>query len=223
MRKLIVSEFVSLDGVMQAPGGAEEDPRGGFKHGGWSLQFWNEEAMAYKSDELSATDAILIGRVTYEIFAGAWPTMIDDDVVNLIKDGGGDSESIKAAAPEGNPFADRMNSLPKYVASRTLDKVEWNNSTLIKGNLAEKIGKLKEQPGQDIVVHGSGDLVQSLIREGLVDEYRLMVFPIVLGSGKRIFQESSDTKGLKLVDAKPFKTGVVVLTYEPAPKESKGK
>lgn len=101
MRKLIVSEFVSLDGVMQAPGGAEEDPRGGFKHGGWSLQFWNEEAMAYKSDELSATDAILIGRVTYEIFAGAWPTMIDDDVVNLIKDGGGDSESIKAAAPEG--------------------------------------------------------------------------------------------------------------------------
>lgn len=151
MRRLVVTEFVSLDGVYQGPGGPEEDTRGGFDKGGWSLQFWGEEAMQYKSDELLATDAILIGRVTYEIFAGAWPTMTDDDVVNLIKDGGGDAESLEAAAGEGNAFAERMNSLPKYVASRTLDKVQWNNSTLIKGDLAKEIGKLKEQPGQDIV------------------------------------------------------------------------
>jgi len=215
VRKLVVTEFVSLDGVYQAPGGPEEDTRGGFKHGGWSLQFWGEEAMQYKSNELSATDAILIGRVTYEIFAGAWPTMVDDDVVKLIKDGGGDADSLAAAAGDGNAFADKMNSLPKYVVSRTLKKVEWSNSTLIKGDLAEEIGKLKRQPGGDIVVHGSGDLAQSLMAEGLVDEYRLMVFPTVLGSGFRLFGTADETKHLRLVDTKPFKTGVVVLTYEP--------
>jgi dihydrofolate reductase len=116
-----------------------------------------------------------------------------------------------------------MNSLPKYVASRTLDKVHWNNSTLINGDLAKEIGKLKEQPGQDIAVHGSGDLVQTLMKHDLVDEYRLMVFPIVLGSGKRIFQDDSDAKNLKLSDSKTFRTGVVVLTYAPAAKDGERK
>jgi len=214
MRKLIVSEFVSLDGVMQGPGGAEEDRSGGFEHGGWSLQFMNEEAMEFKSDELFSMGAILIGRRTYEIFAGAWPSLTDEDIVKMIKEGGGDAEA--------NPFADRMNSLPKYVASTTLKQVEWNNSTLIK-NVAEDVAKLKQEAGEDIVVSGSGGLVQTLMHHDLVDEYQLMVFPIVLGSGKRLFQDASDTKGLKLAASKTFRSGVVVLTYEPTAKEGESK
>lgn len=218
MRKLIVSEFVTLDGVMQAPGGAEEDRSGHFEHGGWSFKFFNDETMKYKFDELFAGGALLLGRVTYQIFAGAWPSLTDQENVKRVKEAGGDAEAMKADMPAGNPFADRMNSLPKFVASKTLKKVEWNNSTLIKGNIADEVTRLKQQPGQDILVAGSGVLVQSLMQHDLIDEYRLMVFPIVLGSGKRLFKDGGDTKALRLVESKPFKSGIVVLTYQPEKK-----
>jgi dihydrofolate reductase len=184
MSKVVVTEYVSLDGVMDEPGT-------------WSFPFFNDEAAKFKYDELFASDALLLGRVTYQGFAAAWPTMTDT----------GD-------------FGERMNSMPKYVASRTLDTVEWNAS-LIKGDVAEEVARLKQQPGQDILVAGSGELVHTLMQHDLIDEYRLMLHPIVLGSGKRLFREGSDTKTLRLVETKPFSSGVVVLTYHPAAKEAK--
>ena len=184
MRKVIVSEFVSLDGVMEAPDQ-------------WHFPFSNEETGKYKFDELFASDALLLGRVTYQGFAAAWPSMTDE---------------------EG--FADRMNSLPKYVVSTTLEEpLEWNNSTLIKGNIEEEVSELKRQPGKDITIVGSGTLVRSLLRDDLLDELRLMVHPIVVGSGKRLFKDGSDTKVLRLVETKTFGSGVVVLIYQPAGKE----
>ena len=188
MRNVFVTEFVTLDGVMEDPGGSE-----GFEYGGWSFQFWGEESAKYKLDKLFASDAILLGRVTYQGFAKAWPTMKDE-----------------------NGFADRMNSLPKYVVSTTLEEAEWNNSTLIGENVAEEVAKLKAEDGQDIMVAGSRQLVQTLIEADLVDEVRLMVSPVVLGTGKRLFENLAGKKVLELVDAKPFKTGSVVLTYRPA-------
>jgi dihydrofolate reductase len=189
--RLVVTEFVTVDGVMEDPGGAE-----GFEHGGWSMRFFDEEIAKFKLDELLATDALLLGRVTYEGFAAAWPSRTDDA-----------------------GFADRMNSLPKFVVSTTLNQADWNNSTLIKGNVAEEVSKLKEQPGQDLVVHGSGELVQTLMQHDLVDEYRLMIQPIVLGSGKRLFREGSETSVLRLADTKTFGPGVVVLFYQRAETE----
>jgi len=215
MRKLIVSEFVTLDGVMQGPGGSEEDRSGHFERGGWSFQFWNEETAKFKYDELFAAGGLLLGRLTYEIFAGAWPTLTDEDNVRMVKEAGGKAEAIETNTTEANPFSDRMNSLPKYVVSTTLKKVSWNNSTLVKGELAQEIARLKQQAGQDILIFGSSGLVQSLMQYDLIDEYRLMVFPIVLGSGKRLFKDGLDTKVLRLVETKPFKTGIVVLTYQP--------
>ncbi len=182
MRKVIVSEYVTLDGVMEEPGT-------------WSFQFWNDEAAKFKFDELFASDALLLGRVTYQGFAKAWPSMTDEQ-----------------------GFADRMNSLPKFVVSTTLKEVEWNNARLMKGNIAEEVSKLKQQPGQDILVSGSGELVHTLMQHDLIDEYRLMVHPVVLGSGKRLFRDGSDTTVLRLVDTKTFSSGVVVLTYQPAKK-----
>jgi len=193
MRKVVVSEYVTLDGVMEDPGGAE-----GFEHGGWSFQFWNEEAAKFKFDELFASDALLLGRVTYQGFAKAWPSMTDEA-----------------------GFADRMNNLPKYVVSTTLEEVAWNNSRLIKGNIAEEVYKLKQQPGQDILIAGSGELVHTLMHHDLIDEYRLMVYPVVLGSGKRLFRDGSDTTVLRLVETKTFSSGVVVLSYQPAGKEER--
>jgi dihydrofolate reductase len=190
MRKVVVSEYVTLDGVMEDPGGAENT-----KHGGWSFQYWSEEAAKFKFDELFASDALLLGRVTYQGFAVAWPTM----------EGTGE-------------FGERMNSLPKYVVSTTLQEVTWNNSRLIKGNVVEEISRLKQEPGMDILVGGSGELAQTLMQHGLVDEYRLMVHPIVLGDGKRLFRDGSDMKPLKLIETKAFSSGVVVLRYEPAGK-----
>ena len=185
MRKVVVSEFVSLDGVMEAPDQ-------------WHFPFFNEEAEKYKFDELFASDALLLGRVTYEGFAAAWPSVTDEQ-----------------------GFADRMNSLPKYVVSTTLEEpLEWNNSRLIKGNIAEAVSRLKQQPGQDITVHGSADLVNTLMQHDLIDEYRLMVHPIVVGSGKRLFKDGSDTTVLRLVETKTFGPGVVVLTYQPTAKEA---
>ena len=191
MRKVIVSEYVTLDGIMEDPGGGE-----GTEHGGWSFQFWSEEAAKFKFDELFASDALLLGRVTYQGFAKAWPSMTDEQ-----------------------GFADRMNSLPKFVVSTTLEKLEWNNSRLIKENIAEEVSKLKQQPGQDILVAGSVELVHTLMQHDLIDEYRIMVHPVVVGSGKRLFKDETDTKVLKLVDTKTFSSGIVVLSYQPAGKE----
>ena len=189
MRKIVVSEFVSLDGVVEDPGGAEK-----FKHGGWSFKFRDDQVPKYKLDELEASDALLLGRVTYEGFAKAWPS-VKDDV----------------------GFADKMNNMSKYVVSTTLKKLDWNNSRLIKSNVAEEVKKLKQQPGKDILVYGSGKLVNTLLKHDLVDELRLMVHPVVLGSGRRLFDDSAETmKILKLEDSKTFPSGVVLLSYHPA-------
>src|SRR5436309_15961052 len=175
MRKIIVSEYVTLDGVMEDPGGAE-----GFKHGGWSFGFGGADQQQYKFEELFKADALLLGRRTYEGFAAAWPNM-----------------------PGTGAYGERMNSLPKYVASTTLSEMTWNAS-LIKGDLAEEVSRLKQEPGQDMLVFGSCELVYTLTQLDLIDEYRLMVFPLVLGSGKRIFRDGSEKKTLKLVETKTF-------------------
>jgi dihydrofolate reductase len=197
MRRVIVSEFVSLDGVMEAP---ER----------WTLQFGSEEQERFKYDELAAADALLLGRTTYEGFAAAWPGMMDQ------------YEGPRRA--ELGEYAAMMNGYPKYVVSTTLEEpLGWNNSTLIEGNVAEGVSDLKRQDGKNILVFGSGQLVNTLMRHDLVDEYRIMVFPIVLGSGKRLFGDGSGTtKALRLVDTKTFASGVVVLSYEPAGKEAEG-
>jgi dihydrofolate reductase len=187
MGRIVVTEFVSLDGVMEDPGGAES-----FKHGGWSFAFnRGEEGDKFKLDEAFASEALLLGRVTYEGFAAAWPSR------------------------EGE-FADKFNSMPKYVVSSTLADPEWNNSTVLKGDFAEEVAKLRQELDGDIVVHGSARLVQTLLEHDLVDELRLMVFPVVLGSGRRLFGETTDKKPLRLVDSKVVGDGVAILIYEPA-------
>jgi dihydrofolate reductase len=188
MAKLVVTEFVSLDGVMEDPGGSEHS-----KHGAWTFQFERgAEGDKFKLDELSAADSQLLGRVTYQGFAKAWPT-IDD--------------------PHG--FADKMNSMRKYVVSTTLtdEEATWENTVVIRGDVADEVRKLKAQPGGDILVAGSCSLVHSLMVYGLVDEYRLMVFPVVLGSGKRLFGESSETTKLVLTESRTVGDGVLLLTY----------
>lgn len=187
MRKIIVTEFMTLDGVVEDPGGGD-----GSKYGGWSGQYWNHEIENFKHDELFASDALLLGRITYQGFAAAWPTMTDE-----------------------TGFAERMNSIPKYVVSTTLKKAEWNHTKIIKDNVMEEISKLKQAPGQDITVHGSGQLVNFLMKNDLVDEYRLMIHPIVVGGGKQLFKDNVDIKKLNLIEAKPFRSGVVVLRYKP--------
>jgi dihydrofolate reductase len=198
VRRVIVSEFVSLDGVMEAPET-------------WTLQFGSAEQQRYKFDELAAADALLLGRTTYEGFAAAWPGMMDQ------------YEGPRRA--ELGEYADMMNGYPKHVASTTLQgPLEWNNSTLIGANVAEGVSNLRRQDGKDILVFGSGELVNTLMGHDLVDEYRLMIFPVVLGSGKRLFGDgSATTKALRLADTKTFASGVVVLTYEPAGNEAEGR
>jgi dihydrofolate reductase len=187
MGKIVVTEFVSLDGVMEDPGGAED-----FKHGGWTFEFDSgDEGNQFKLDETLEADALLLGRVTYEGFAAAWPSMED---------------------PVG--FADKMNSMPKYVVSSTLENPEWSNSTVLGGDLGEAVGKLKQEIDGVILVGGSAQLAQSLIERDLVDELRLMVFPVVLGSGKRLFGEASDKRTLRLADSKTVGDGIVILTLE---------
>jgi dihydrofolate reductase len=188
MGKIVVTEFVSLDGVMEDPGGSED-----FKHGGWSFQIdRGEEGDRFKLDETMSTDALLLGRRTYEGFAEAWPQR------------------------EGE-FADKFNNMPKYVVSSTLKDPGWTNSTVIDpGDLAGEVKKLREESEGDIVVHGSAQLAQSLIDQGLVDELRLMVFPVVLGSGKRLFGDTSDKHSLKLTDSKFVGDGVAILVYQRA-------
>jgi len=184
MGKIVVTEFASLDGVIEDPGGA-----GDFKHAGWSFEISRgDEGDKFKLDETFASDALLLGRVTYEGFAEAWPS----------RDG---------------EFADKFNSMPKYVVSSTLSEPEWNNSTVLKGDIAAAVEKLKQEHDGDIVVHGSAQLVQYLLDHDLVDELRLMVYPVVLGSGKRLFGETPDKKTLQLVDSKVVGDGVIILTY----------
>lgn len=194
MKKLVVGTFLTLDGVMQAPGGPEEDTEGGFTHGGWQMPYLDAAAGKIIGEQIAATDALLLGRITYEIFAAYWPN-----------------------APKDELIAKTLNSIPKYVWSRTLDKVEWNNSTLIKGDMDEEVNRLKRQPGSGILsVIGSGRLAQSLMQHGLVDEFVLWIHPLVLGSGKRLFVDGIIPLNLKLVDTKRTGSGIVVLTYEPA-------
>jgi dihydrofolate reductase len=188
MRRIVVTEFISLDGVIEDPGGAE-----GTEHGGWSFKFNDPDGMKYKLDETMEHDALLLGRVTYEGFAAAWPGMTDEV-----------------------GFADKMNSMPKYVVSSTLERADWNNSTVLRGDLAEEVRALKEQPGGDILVAGSASLVRGLIAHDLIDEYRLMVFPIVLGGGKRLFDGATGAPVLKLADVRQLGSGTLILTYHRA-------
>ena len=187
MGKIVVTEFVSLDGVMEDPGGSES-----FKHGGWSFEISRgEEGDKFKLDEVFSSDALLLGRVTFEGFADAWPSR------------------------EGE-FADKFNTMPKYVVSSTLEEPGWSNSTVLTGDLAEEVAKLKDAHEGDVVVHGSAQLAQALLEQDLVDELRLMVFPVVLGTGKRLFGDTSDKKSLRLVESKMVGDGVAILIYEPA-------
>jgi dihydrofolate reductase len=188
MRRIVVTEFISLDGIVEDPGGAE-----GTRHGGWSFKFNDPDGMKYKLDETLDHEAMLLGRVTYEGFAKAWPGMTDEV-----------------------GFAEKMNSMPKYVVSKSLTRADWNNSTILGGDLAQEVTALKEQDGGDILVAGSVSLVRGLTELGLVDEYRLMTFPIVLGEGKRLFEGVSKATTLSLADVKPLKTGTVILTYHRA-------
>jgi dihydrofolate reductase len=201
MRKLIVSEFVTLDGVMQAPGDPNEDRDGGFDQGGWQLSYFDDIFGNVLTEAFEQTGGMLLGRKTYEIFARHWPKQPADD-----------------------PFAGTMNGLQKYVVSTTLrEPLEWENSTLIKDDVAREIAKLKEGDGKDISVIGSGELVQTLVDNDLVDEYRLMIHPLVIGKGKRLFREGLNPKRLRLTDTKPTTTGVLILTYEPAGEEAAGR
>jgi dihydrofolate reductase len=187
MGTIVVTEFVSLDGVMEDPGGSEN-----FKYGGWTFEIpRGDEGDKFKLDETLGSDALLLGRVTYEGFADAWPSREGD-------------------------FADKMNAMPKYVVSSTISEPQWDNSTVLKGDVAEEVAKLKEKHDGEIVVHGSAQLVQTLLEQELVDELRLMVFPVVLGSGKRLFGETSGKKPLRLVDSKIVGDGVAILVYRPA-------
>ena len=192
VRKVIVSEFVALDGVIENPS--------------WTFRFTGEEQQKYKFDELAASDALLLGRVTYEEFAAAWPRMTEQA-----------GELSASDALRLGRYADMMNGYPKYVASTTLEELlEWNNSALIEGDVTEEVSKLKRQPGKDILIFGSGNLVNTLMRHDLIDEYRLMIFPIIVGSGQRFFADGIDEMVLELVDSETFGSGVVVLTYRPA-------
>jgi dihydrofolate reductase len=190
MRPLVVSTFMTLDGVMQAPGGPEEDPTGGFTHGGWSAGYWDEAMGRRMGEVMGGPFDLLLGRGTYEIFAAHWPHVPDE------------------------PGAEQLNGARKYVASRTLDTVQWNNSTLLEGDVAEAVAKLKEEDGPEIQVHGSWGLIQTLLEHDLVDEFRVMIFPVVLGTGKRLFDDGAVPAGLTLADSSTSSTGVVMATYK---------
>jgi dihydrofolate reductase len=186
MGRIVVTEFISLDGVMEAPGGGED-----FKHAGWTFNISRgEEGDKFKLDETLDSEALLLGRVTYQGFAAAWPS-------------------------RKNEFADKLNSMPKYVVSSTLEKAEWNNSTVLRGDVVAEVSKLRQESSGDIVVHGSAQLVQTLIEHDLVDELRLMVFPVVLGTGKRLFGDTSDKKRMRLASSKTVGDGVVILIFQP--------
>jgi len=189
--RLTATTFLTLDGVMQAPGGPEEDRSDGFEHGGWSFPYADEDFGRLVTGWFGQADAFLLGRRTYEIFAAFWPLVVD------------------AADPVASP----LNALPKYVASRTLEEVTWQNTTLLEGDVAEEVAKLKEQPGRELQVHGSGDLLQTLMAHDLVDEHRLFVYPVVVGSGRRLFRDGAAPRSLTLAETTTTSTGVVVARY----------
>jgi len=186
MRNLVVSEWVTLDGVFDAD-----------KMGQWEVPYNSDDKVAYIKEEILASGALLLGRATYELFAAYWPTQRNNEM----------------------GWADKLNSMPKYVVSSTLKKAEWNNSTIIKENFVEEITRLKQQPGQDILIFGSAALVQSLMQTDLIDEYRFLVHPIIMGSGKRFFKDGMDTNRLELVETQSFRLGVVLLGYRPVKKK----
>lgn len=192
MRKLLVTTFVTLDGVMQAPGGPGEDDEGGFQHGGWSVNYWDDTMGEVMDETMGKPFDLILGRKTYEIFAAYWP---------------------KASEEEG---AKPLNDATKYVASHTLTSLEWQNSQLIEGDVTEGIAALKKGEGPELQVHGSANLIQTLLKHNLVDEFQLLVFPLVLGAGKKLFGEGTMPAGLRLVDHKTASTGVTIGRYVPA-------
>ena len=194
MRKLVVGSFLTLDGVMQAPGGPKEDREGGFRHGGWLVPYFDEKFGEIMTEWTKRAGAFLLGRKTYEIFAASWPKSTDP----------------------ADEIATALNTRPKFVASRTLDKVSWNNSHLLKGDVAEEVAKLKVQEGGEIQVHGSSDLLQTLLKHNLIDTLRIWQFPVVVGTGKRLFGEGTIPGSFRLVDTQQTATGAVLHVYERA-------
>jgi dihydrofolate reductase len=187
--KIVAAEYVSVDGVMQDPGGVGE-----IEVGGWTNPYWNDELAKLQADLLFASDALLLGRLTYEGFAASWPDMEHEE----------------------GPFADKMNTMPKYVASRTLTDMEWN-ATPIRGDVVDEVAKLKRDPGQNLLIYGSGSLVRLLLQHGLIDQLRLMIYPVVLGAGKLLFTETGSKKELELAGVTTTSAGVVVVDYKKAP------
>lgn len=190
--RLTVTTFLSLDGVYQSPGGPDEDGTG-YEYGGWTAPYFDENSGKFITTNFANAEAFLLGRKTYEIFAGYWPRVTDPD----------------------NPIAAPLNSLPKYVVTSTLASLDWNNSTPVTGNLVDEVGKLKARPGNELQVHGSGQLVQALIAGGLVDELRLMIFPVILGTGKQLFPREPVAAAMRLADSQTTTTGVTMLTLRP--------
>src|SRR5690348_9665050 len=192
--RLTLHTFLTLDGVMQAPGGPEEDPSSGFTHGGWAFPFDDEDFGAAITGWFDGAGVFLLGRHTYEIFSGYWPKITDP----------------------ANPVAAKLNALPKYVASATLTSADWAGTTVLRGDVLTEVAKLKEQPGGELQVHGSGALAHALIDADLIDEYRLLFFPVHLGSGKKLFRDGAKAASLRLLTSSVTSTGVVIATYEPA-------
>ncbi len=192
--RLTLHTFLTLDGVMQAPGGPDEDPDGGFPHGGWSFPYGDQDFAAAMGGWFAQAGAFLLGRKTYQIFRGHWPRVTDP----------------------GDPIASKLNALPKYVVSTTLTSVDWHNSSLLGSDVAAEVAKLKERPGDELQVHGSGALAHTLIDHDLIDEYRLLFFPVHLGSGKKLFRDGAKAAALRLTRATTTSTGVIIATYEPA-------
>lgn len=191
MRKLVINAFVTLDGVMQAPGGPEEDSTGNFKFGGWSFHYWDEMMGKTMGEFMAKPFELLLGRKTYEIFASHWPNI------------------------KGDPVADKFNETKKYVVSRSVNKLDWKNSFLIKNNVVQEIDKLKKQNGPELQVHGSSNLIKTLVNGNLADQFNLWIFPAAVGKGKQLFGEGTNASNFKLIDVKSSSTGVIIVTYEP--------
>ena len=199
MAKLTMTTFLTLDGVMQAPGGPPEDPSGGFKHGGWLVPFFDEDMGKFMTEVFERADAFLLGRTTYQIFANHWPRVSDPS----------------------DPIATKLNALPKHVASKTLARVEWNNSSLV-GDVVSELATLKERYPRELQVHGSAGLAQTLLEHDLVDEYHLLVFPVVLGTGKRLFAGGAIPAALKLLHTRATSTGTIIASYARGGKPTTG-
>ncbi len=200
MGTVTIATFMTLDGIMQAPGGPDEDRDGGFEHGGWSFPYFSEDMGEVIGDAFANAECFLLGRKTYEIFAASWPNFPDKD----------------------DPVASKLNNLPKYVVSTTLDKAEWQPTTIIKDDVPGEVAKLKDQYAGEIQVHGSAGLAQTLHAHGLIDEYRVFIEPVVLGSGKRLFEPGAEPTALRLVETKPMTKGAVLAIYQPAGRPTYG-